>query len=249
MATKSAFISTSDVCRAMEVTQETVRGWRERGMPAEKVKGRWRYDVNEVYDWLIESKIAACPEEDPWPVFTNKPPLATFLGVSTRTITEWQAEPGFPGRPARTGHKDGHYPTREIAIWCAERGKQIKLSPEFDKLLRRELPEDAGPGTASYRMTHQDRLIGARADKAELERDLMLGNLLDAEQYYREVARQHSAVVTVLRSLPAKVASLLPTELNEGVKTAVYKAVEQTVVDCREHVQVLLEGDEDDKER
>jgi len=37
-----------------------------------------------------------------------------------------QAEPGFPGRPARTGHKDGHYPTREIAIWCAERGKQIE---------------------------------------------------------------------------------------------------------------------------
>jgi len=75
----------------------------------------------------------------------------------------------------------------------------------------------------------------------------MQASLLNAEDYYREVLRQRNIVVTVLQSVPGDIVSLLPADLEESVKTTIYKAVEQTVADACEPMDALLEGDEDDK--
>ena len=51
------WLSMSDVCNYLHISRDTVMNWIKReGMPAHK-KGRlWRFDINEVDEWMKNSE-------------------------------------------------------------------------------------------------------------------------------------------------------------------------------------------------
>ena len=101
----------------------------------------------------------------------NKAELSEILGVSQRTLTTWQEEPGFPiVELAETRGLENSYDTAAVVQWYVLR--EVSKSSETDKTRR--------------------RLLAAQAEAKERENLVAAGKLISArecEKTLEEIAR------------------------------------------------------------
>lgn len=237
-------IKTGELCKSLGIRPEVVKRWREEGLPFRRNKNCYLFDPQQVSAWLIETGKAQRAEslpKDIGPTFTTRKEVAKFFDVAVRTVAAWLEDPSFPGESGNIAHgKKGNFPAKAIANWLRNTGKQAKIPKE---LLTADEPE----AEQELRATHHERLVGARAARAELELSRLQGGMIDAELVFRENQRQHSYVVTMLRSLPAKLLGNLRSS-DEQIRKIVYETAMQTVNDCCETIAELLDGDKDEQQ-
>ena len=141
---------------------------------------------------------------------TTRGRAASLLGVTSRTMWDWSREPGFPGRMGSPGRADGHFPIAEIEAWRKQRFGD---------------PAD----TAASRST-RERMIGARADILELERNKLLGDLIEVETVERLFLRVASGARSVLGQLPDRLCSGAPDEDRPRLRRLAHSLVDETFV-------------------
>lgn len=123
----------------------------------------------------------------------NKTELAKILGVTQKTLTEWQAEdPPMPMTKGKSTRAGNTYDTAKVIAWMIERqiGKRLG-SDGHDKL------------DAAYEKARKDK---EAADKLALENRVRRGELLEAAEVLARYGQLVHAARTKLRSIGSKLA-------------------------------------------
>lgn len=144
-------------------------------------------------------------------ILVNKRKLSEIVGVSERSLTEWQKE----GLPVSEKNKwrgaSNFYDTEEVVKWMVARG--------------------AGRKSGSDLEGERVRLTKSQADKTELEVEVLRGNLIATE----EVELLWSNLVLNFRGRILGIASKLAVQL-VGKKTSEIEKILKNA-----HVEALIE--------
>jgi phage terminase Nu1 subunit (DNA packaging protein) len=122
----------------------------------------------------------------------NKRDLSEILGISERTLTEWQRE-GLPVRFSGERGESNQYDTEQVIAWWIAR--------EISKVQTE---------------TAKDRLARLQADRVQLDLDEKRGLLIPVDKIEPAWQGMVLAAKNFLRSQPARLAQLLET--SEGVE-------------------------------
>lgn len=139
---------------------------------------------------------------------TNKTRAADRLGVTVRTVTTWQKEPGFPD------YSSG-YDIAKIKKWAEGRGK--KNSQHDDHMRRLE------------EQSKQERLRidQLKAEKLEREKQLADGNYLHRDEYEAFAAEQITVARDRLLLIPRELCKFLPKKYHKIVVLEGNKTIEK----------------------
>lgn len=194
-----------------------------KGMPNSGANGQKRYDPDQVSQWLVDRGIAT-EETSGTPILSQRREVSEYFGVHLRTVAEWVADPTFPGRSSTKGRNDGFFPVDQIDKWI--RTKQ-----------------------GSYG-TNEDRsnLVKVRTARQELALQRELGQVVNAEEIARFIARTVSATVALLREIPDKLAATMPEEIDFQLRKKLREVAETAIKETCIAISELTTGDEDDIE-
>lgn len=163
----------------------------------------------------------------------NKRELAEILGISERTLSDWQTEPAFPiVELAEVRGEENAYDTALVIAWWLLR--EISRTSETDKARR--------------------RLLTAQAEHKELELARARGQLVAADDVRRAAYETAHDVRNAMMTIPDHVAPILAAErdpivihrkLSEEIKralTALSEHLRRTADDPKP--EAILEGGE-----
>jgi hypothetical protein len=165
--------------------------------------------------------------------------LADAMGLTgkdpTRQCQRWAVMPGFPGRPATRGKRDGHFPVEKIKTWLAAQGK--------------------GPGQGYTSELSELRL---QRERLKLEREireekLAAEQLADVDDVARHNARCVANAKAVLEPMADAVVGILPTKAPSAkqwtrVLKQVHSAVQRLLDDAYTEIEGMIVGDTDSTE-
>ena len=134
----------------------------------------------------------------------SKVELAEILGVSERSLSSWQMEPGFPFEPGELRGQENIYDTARVIQWW----------------LQREL------GKASSAELERQRLTSAQADLKQLELARARGRVVDAAGAAAAARRCARETRDRLLDVPARVALPRASERNPA---AVQQVLEKEI--------------------
>jgi len=213
-----------ELAKALGVSRRQITAWIKEGLP-HSVQGRRKmFAPAEVAQWLRQKGYAETEEEaKPETIASTKEEAARLLGVSTRTLSDWQKQPGFPGEPGRPGRRVAYYPIERIQQW-----RETNVDDEGDSTVRQEI----------------ERL---KLLEKQIELEKLVGTIVDAEEVDRFLQRVVATAKSMLDSLPDKVVAVLPAKTTETTRRAVRAAVESDLREVFSVLGELIEGDRDDE--
>jgi phage terminase Nu1 subunit (DNA packaging protein) len=152
-------------------------------------------------------------------MIVNKNQLAEIVGVTSRTLTEWQKE-GLPFAPKR-GRENG-YNTAEVIEWIVakEVSKKLVLS-------------DGQAIDADYERARKDREM---ADRIAMENRVRRGELMEIEQVKKGWIDILSTVKSRILSLPSRSASKVASEKKAELCNEIL------MQDCRNILEEMSSG-------
>lgn len=187
-------IGFTELCNRLGVSRSRLTKWVKEGLPHEVHKRKKQFQPDSVREWLVENGHASPPSPPPAAVHTRND-CAQHFNVAVRTVAEWQTKVDFPGRAGSPGKRDGFYPLEEIAAWRAK---------TFGD-------ETAGDNA-------RDRLASIKASIAEIDLKERLGEVVEAADVERFMARTIAAVRSVIDQIPSELAAELPTSCDDATK-------------------------------
>lgn len=237
-------LSAKEVCEQLKVPARTLAGWRKEGLPCVPEKGKLLYDPDALAGWLLATGKAKRQEDLPKtqieaPVFSKIREVAEFFGVNSRTVKTWLEDPSFPGKPGKftEGRNiQGCFPTRAIADWLQQPGRQTKV--KVPESLRK-------PDAVAVTPTTRDQLVEVKTEQAKLELRKMQGKMIDAEEAQAFFTRVNASAVSVFGTLSHRLLAELPSNIDARSKSAIFKAAEKVAEDVRWVMAELIEGDRD----
>lgn len=151
-----------------------------------------------------------------------------------RQIQKWAKEKGFPGRPATTGKRDGHFPVDAIEQWCRERSLGGAKKSERLQELELQLAE----------ITVENKL------REQLE---LAGRLCDVDEV-AAVNRQCIAnCKAVIDALPDELLALLPAKEPSGeewtlLRSEFHQRVSSRIKSAYDQMKAIWESEESEEE-
>ena len=234
-------LSTTEVAKALGVTQRKVLEWKDVGAPHEKRGRRIFYDARDLSEWLVNTGRGDSTDEnlvEHPAVLTTKRAIALRFSVLRRSITEWLADPSFPG----VSHgRTGEYPVKEIAEWIIKNNKKAQVPDDIIDSL-----SDA-QSMSGKSMSYRDKLTSIKADLAEIELQREQGLVVEAEQFAAFCQRIFSQSRTVLLNSPGRFEVALPSDFPEAGKKIGRKVMQETVEMVLMQLQELIDGDQDEE--
>lgn len=171
-----------------------------------------------------------------------KTELAEIFGVSTRTVTEWQAQ-GLPLHSGGGGNGGGNsYDTEEAIAWYVERDCEIeneKLRKEVEDL-RKVGESELEPGTIDF---ERYRLIKAQADAQELKNARDEAEVIDTAFCTFVLSRMANDIAAILDGIPLAVQRRFPNMDKSQLahlKTQIARAMNKAI-DTSERIPVYLD--------
>ncbi len=175
--------------------------WINEGLPHQK-KGRARkFDPAEVTEWLVEYGHATV--DDTETILNTRAECGRHFGVADRTVSVWQDDQTFPGKPGTAGKRDGYYPVAQIQLWLDARGHDhAGMTDEVSQAIKLE-----------------------RLRKLKLSNDEAEGLLVDLEQVRRIIVHTHGLAKRELYNLPAEILQVLPADVPEATVQEVRRKI------------------------
>jgi phage terminase Nu1 subunit (DNA packaging protein) len=151
----------------------------------------------------------------------NKRELSEILGVSERTLTDWQAEPGFPIVDlAESRGAENTYDTALVIGWQLQR--ELARSDETDQARR--------------------RLLTIQAQRQELEYQRAAGKLVSAEELGEEIGAGLRELRDAMVSIPDRVSRVLAAESTpQGVHSKLSAEIERALNRYADHCREICE--------
>ncbi len=174
------------------VDQKTVHAMISRGLPVDQRGRRKSFDRDAVAKWIKRN----CPRRDEQPdpvVLQTRSDVANYFNVHLRTVGQWLAMPGFPGRAGDPGKRNGHFPVDQIETWLILRDSSVAAQSVDDDHPRHVLAE-----------------IKAQREQLRLSREM--GQFVDAELLKREIVRAHAVAKSALEPLVDMLLGVLPAD-------------------------------------
>lgn len=230
--------TSKDLAKIIGTTPQRIGSWIRLGMPTVGRNGVYQVDIEAAIQWAIDNGKIEQVEDAPKVsrVVANRCEVAQHFGVNEHTVSVWQRRPGFPGRAATPGRRDGYYPLDEIETWREE------------SILQNDPATRDTNGT-----THDDsvkagrsRLLKIQCDERELRLAEKRGELIPVATATSCLERLVNQSGAIIDELPDRVLSCLPSDLSESARKAVRDTVSQVSTDVRVILSELLGGDQDD---
>lgn len=217
-------LTTAELLKQLpDVSRSRLRKWIDQGLPHTRNGRRLEYDEAQVIAWLVDNGHANAPpidESPPEQILRTRAELGRHFGVTTRTISEWQDKPGFPGRPGTAGKRDGFYPVNQIRKWLEEN----------------DLRTTGGDGTSELGQALQREKLRS----LKLKNDAVEGTLVDLESVRRLVVHANSLAARELYKLPPTIIQQLPAGLDEVIIQEVRRRALQTIDNACEILAGLM---------
>jgi phage terminase Nu1 subunit (DNA packaging protein) len=144
----------------------------------------------------------------------NKKQLAEILGVTQKTITNYQSQ-GLPFEDNERGVANV-YDTKEVIRWFVERELNRRYGASGD--VRERLDKDY----------EQARLAKAQADGKEIENKIKQGELAPVELLTQVLSHVSAQTASILESIPQKVKRQLPELPASGVEV-----IKREIIKCQ----------------
>lgn len=158
---------------------------------------------------------------------------AALLGVNQRTIQKWATEPGFPGRAAKAGANNGHYPIEEIKRWRGATTKSTGQRPDIASELRL-------------------RKLAVETARREVELEQRLGRLISLDDVESTLATALSTARSLIEEIPDVIASAIPQtkpKLRRMVARLARKKVRGVLAVLADAMRESIEEDNDSDSR
>jgi len=184
------------------------------GLPWHREGKGKSFFADEIVPWLVNAGLAKPRDETPRPpagsqvdpddctIATTKSDAAQLLGVTTRTVSDWQAYADFPGRPGRKGRRDAYYPIEAIQAWRENTFAKAEDGNDTPELVRARA-EQLAESTRGRR----------------LKNDALEGKLLPADLVERSAAELTGRIRTRLEAIPDETEMMFPVDLRLDIKT------------------------------
>lgn len=189
-------------------------------MPVHK-KRPYQFDPESVQKWLVETGRAE--QTDGEVVHRTRADIAAAVGVSVRTISDWCADPTFPGKPGDALTRDGYFPESKIRDWMTAKGTGDE--------------SDSKPLHAT-RVRHLETKTQLDLLKLQERR----GELVEVQVVCRELARAVNLARQKLTPLPDILMRMLPEEMDERVKAEYYAQIKRAIDDSYEAIAEAIEA-------
>ena len=235
-------LSTKDVATQLGVTQRRVQAWANAGAPCTKQGRRFVFDSVSLAQWLVTQGEASTDNVEITEVLQTRAEVAERFGVTRRMVTEWLADPSFPGKAGsqRKHGRDGNFPVIDIARWLLKNEKKATIPDDLLLEVAVDTPSDDGRSAKSM-------YLAARAGIAELQLEEARGRLVDADEYARWLNGRMRSIVGILKNVPANLAVRLEGNASRDVIAIARKfsadETRRAIAECN----AILAGDDDDE--
>lgn len=194
----------ADLCDLLGVTETRLEEWITAGLPCTGERPDEEFEQAEVATWLYQTGRAEIDRDN---VATNGDDASRRLGISRRTLTEWQHLPGFPGR-------SGYFPINDIMRWNEQRDKKVNqyaTQSESDENKKRR----------------PDLTIKEQRDLLKLQQER--GELVEIDVVTGVLSRGVAFAKAELALIAGKVESRLPAELGDDLVRLIREQINRAV--------------------
>lgn len=167
----------------------------------------------------LEAELARQEQAKVETIAKTRAEAARLVGVDERTISKWQADPEFPGRPGDAGQANGHYPIERIKAWREATRRTVGSSDDaLSRLKRRKLAADTR--TREVKLARETGELIALADAQAVIVDAINAARSQLEAWPSKVAEHVSASRPKLRRWLLRMATKQVREVLRGLEDA-----------------------------
>jgi phage terminase Nu1 subunit (DNA packaging protein) len=232
-------MNSQELCSKLRITAKHLAEWAAKGIPREKIQGKWVYDEKAVAKWIYEQANPPPPEPPPPAepteiiAHTIDEAVAVLrelgMPIDPRTLSRWTKQPKFPGKAGHAGRRDGHFPCRAIIAWAEGNAAMT----------------DDGSGAVTG--GPRSRLMVARAELAELMVRQKQGELISRSEALAALHRQASLIITMLEGFPDEAAGMAEGEAAKKIRERLAQRIErlrESLADQLEQEDISQGGEE-----
>lgn len=221
-------MNSTELCTALLIDSTKLAALVAAGVPRQKLRGKWVYDLASVRAWLrAKAQKARASETSGKPLATPENPASTEIIARTvpeclrvmaelgypksdRVFRTWMTQPLFPGTPGNKGKQDGEFPVYAILKWAGEIG-------------------DAGQATAQVSKGPKEEIWTTRAEREKLELEAYKKNLLERNLAEATLLRCFAVVASAFEALPDELVAALPEEAKARARSDLEERLRKTL--------------------